>query len=152
MPNVCTRGRKSGTKIVIALVVSINVPAISRIRKFGVGFKAVFQYTKTPHIYDPVFRFRINRYIVPTKLDEDFPGRGMEETLFVFPFDHEDRDPKETYRDIEGKLRNLSHPVLFLSHLSRISFTIGELVGGYEKRLEEEYAFDDLTSEQLRFI
>lgn len=124
----------------------------NKIGKFGVGFKAVFQYTKTPHIYDPVFRFRINRYIVPTKLDEDFPGRGTDETLFVFPFDHEDRDPKETYRDIEGKLRNLSHPVLFLSHLSRISFTIGELVGGYEKRLEEEYAFDDLTSERLELI
>lgn len=27
------------------------------IGKFGVGFKAVFQYTSTPHIYDPSFKF-----------------------------------------------------------------------------------------------
>lgn len=35
------------------------------IGKFGVGFKAVFQYTQTPHIYDPGIRFRIERFIVP---------------------------------------------------------------------------------------
>ncbi len=124
----------------------------NKIGKFGVGFKAVFQYTKTPHIYDPVFRFRIDRYIVPTKLEEDFPGRESDETLFVFPFDHEDRDPKETYRDIYGKLRNLSHPVLFLSHLYRISFTIGGQIGSYEKCLKEEYSFEYLTAKRLELI
>ncbi len=30
------------------------------IGKFGVGFKAVFQYTQTPHIYDPEFVLRSN--------------------------------------------------------------------------------------------
>lgn len=35
------------------------------IGKFGVGFKAVFQYTSTPHIYDPSFKFKIERFIVP---------------------------------------------------------------------------------------
>lgn len=43
------------------------------IGKFGVGFKAVFQYTSTPHIYDPSFKFKIERFIVPIKLDTDFP-------------------------------------------------------------------------------
>ena len=45
------------------------------IGKFGVGFKAVFQYTSTPHIYDPSVKFKIERFIVPIKLDTDFPGR-----------------------------------------------------------------------------
>ena len=34
------------------------------IGKFGVGFKAVFQYTSTPYIYDRNFRFKIERFIV----------------------------------------------------------------------------------------
>lgn len=38
----------------------------NKIGKFGVGFKAVFQYTKSPHIYDPDFRFKIEDYIVPS--------------------------------------------------------------------------------------
>lgn len=65
------------------------------IGKFGVGFKAVFQYTSTPHVYDPKFRFRIDRFIVPTLLEDDFPGRSPMETLFVFPFDHTERDEVE---------------------------------------------------------
>lgn len=124
----------------------------NKIGKFGVGFKAVFQYTATPHIYDPIFRFRINRYIVPTKLEEDFPDRGADETLFVFPFDHEDRDPKETYRDIAGKLKNLSHPILFLTHLLSISYAMTESTGSYEKCAEEAYPFDDGKVEKLQLL
>ena len=41
------------------------------IGKFGVGFKAVFQYTETPEIYDSKFRFKIERFIVPVKIGED---------------------------------------------------------------------------------
>ena len=67
----------------------------------------MFQYTSTPHIYDPEFRFRIDRFIVPTLLKDDFPGRRPEETLFVFPFDHSDRDEIEAYSDISDKLKNL---------------------------------------------
>ena len=59
------------------------------IGKFGVGFKAVFQYTATPHIYDPNVFFKIERFIVPIRLEADYPGRRSEETLFVFPFDHD---------------------------------------------------------------
>ena len=35
-----------------------------KIGKFGVGFKAVFQYTTTPYIYDNPFCFKIEDYIV----------------------------------------------------------------------------------------
>jgi hypothetical protein len=36
------------------------------IGKFGVGFKSVFLYTSTPHIYDPNIFFRLGREIVPS--------------------------------------------------------------------------------------
>ena len=94
------------------------------IGKFGVGFKAVFQYTSTPHIYDPDFRFRIDRFIVPILLEEDFPGRNPEETLFIFPFDHPEKDEKTAFNDISDKLKNLSFPLLFLSRIKTISFEI----------------------------
>ena len=78
------------------------------IGKFGVGFKAVFQYTNTPHIYDPGFKFKIDRFIVPSLLESDFPERKPNETLFVFPFDHQERSPEEAYNDIISYL--LKHP------------------------------------------
>lgn len=106
------------------------------IGKFGVGFKAVFQYTTTPQIYDPEFRFKIERFIVPIPLDADFSGRRENETLFVFPFDHPERTTEEAYGDISDKLRNLSFPLLFLSGLKEIEFEFGNVIGLYGKILK----------------
>lgn len=87
------------------------------IGKFGVGFKAVFQYTTTPHIYDPNVFFKIERFIVPVRIDDDYPSRRSGETMFVFPFDHDKRSPEEAYADISEKLHSLDYPLLFLSSL-----------------------------------
>lgn len=120
------------------------------IGKFGVGFKAVFQYTSTPHIYGPVFKFRIDRFIVPTLLDDDFAGRKPEETLFVFPFDHPERNAKEAYRDMSEKLRNLSFPLLFLSDLKNIEFEFENVLGLYGKEVLSTRLFDGTIAEQIR--
>ena len=136
----------------------------AKIGKFGIGFKSVFQYTSGPVIYDPKFRFKIERFIVPESLPEgeDYPGRGPEETLFVFPFD----DPKSAYNDIADKLKSLSFPLLFLSEheqniklkFRKIAFEIadensgGRITGGYEKRLETletKEAFGDIVAEKV---
>jgi hypothetical protein len=45
------------------------------IGKFGVGFKAVFQYTATPHIYDPDVFFKLDREIVPSEIKSDYQDR-----------------------------------------------------------------------------
>ena len=42
-----------------------------KIGKFGVGFKAIFQYTTTPYIYDSDVCFKIEDYIVPTRVDDN---------------------------------------------------------------------------------
>ena len=120
------------------------------IGKFGVGFKAVFQYTSTPHIYGPIFKFRIDRFIVPSLLDGDFAGRKPEETLFVFPFDHPKRNAEEAYRDISGKLKNLSFPLLFLSKLKNIEFEFETVLGLYGKEVVSTRIFDDTIAEQIR--
>lgn len=119
------------------------------IGKFGVGFKAVFQYTSTPHIYDPNFKFKIERFIVPIMLQEDFPGRRSDETLFVFPFDHQERDADEAYSDISDKLKNLSFPLLFLTNLKDIEFQFGNILGLYGKKIKETINLDGTIAEHL---
>lgn len=119
------------------------------IGKFGVGFKAVFQYTSTPYIYDPEFHFRIDRFIVPTLIDGDFPGRRKDETLFVFPFDHSERNAEEAYGDISDKLRNLSFPLLFLSELKEIKFKFGNVIGLYGKNIKKTFTYDDTIAEHI---
>ena len=119
------------------------------IGKFGVGFKAVFQYTSTPHIYDPNFNFRIERFIVPILLDEDFPARRPDETLFVFPFDHQERDAEEAYNDISDKLKNLSYPLLFLTNIKEIEFEFSNVLGLYDKHITQSFTFDNTTAEHI---
>ena len=119
------------------------------IGKFGVGFKAVFQYTSTPYIYDPGFRFRIDRFIVPTLLADDFPGRSPEETMFVFPFDHAERDEIEAYNDISDKLKNLSFPLLFMSRIKNIEFEFKDVLGLYDKDIKETRQFGETIAEHV---
>ena len=60
---------------------------LTKIGKFGIGFKSVYAYTKTPRVYSSDEHFRIENYVRPfpaDPLDEPAPG-----TLFVFPFDHD---------------------------------------------------------------
>lgn len=121
----------------------------SSIGKFGVGFKAVFQYTQTPHIYDKNFRFKIERLFVPVILTEDFPGRKAEETLFVFPFDHKERDSSKAYSEILEKLRNLLFPLLFLKNLKDVEFEYKDIIGLYGKKIEEIIRFGNTVAEHL---
>lgn len=90
------------------------------IGKFGVGFKAVFQYTDEPRIYDDKFWFKIENFIIPTALSEDYEGRKKGETLFDFPFS----SPKESYNEIVDRLKHLNNPILFLRHLKQVKIEI----------------------------
>ena len=129
---------KLGDINAITAVGGSNKTDKATIGKFGVGFKAVFQYTATPHIYDPDIFFKIQRFIVPTRVEEDYPGRRKNETVFVFPFDHDKRSPKEAYADISEKLRSLDYPLLFLSNLKDIEFEVSGILGLYGKTVEEK--------------
>lgn len=142
---------KSGTLGDINAITSVanSNKTEASIGKFGVGFKAVFQYTSTPHIYDPDFRFKIERFIVPVELDGDFPARRHDETLFVFPFDHPERTAEQAYEDIAEKLRHLTYPLLFMSSLKEIEFEIGDVIGLYSKRICETCSFGNITAQQI---
>ncbi len=119
----------------------------SVIGKFGVGFKAVFQYTQSPSIYDPNYRFKIERFMVPVEIEVDYPGRKSKDTFFIFPFNHPERNCDEAYNDISEKLCSLIYPVLFLTNLKKVSFVTSRVSGSYMKSIEEEYKFDDTIAQ-----
>ena len=122
------------------------------IGKFGVGFKAVFQYTSTPYIYDPQIAFKIERFIVPVLIENDFSDKKKNETAFIFPFDHPDRKADEAFEDILHKMQNLVFPTLFLKNLKKITYKCGETKGEYVKKVKEESWIEDTKVEKLEFI
>lgn len=108
----------------------------SEIGKFGIGFKSVFLYTNTPHIYDPPFIFKIERFIVPKLLENDHQARVGNETLFCFPFDSE-MEADMVYEEIDEKLQNLDNPLLFLRHLEKIEWKNKDGANGiYSKQVD----------------
>lgn len=124
---------------------SSKIETENKIGKFGVGFKAVFQYTDTPEIYDDYFKFKIENYIVPTLLPYDHPERKEGETLFLFPF----KDETKAYEEITRKLGKLDNPILFLRNLKQITWRIDGKKGKrgeelkYSKTLVDKERYDD---------
>ena len=122
----------------------------NKIGKFGVGFKAVFQYTDTPEIYDDPFKFKIVDLIVPTLIESDYPERNPGETLFVLPF----RNAKKSFNEIKNRLESLQNPILFLRHLEKIVWCIetktGKFENTYSKSLIEKQTFKDVTLEKYQ--
>lgn len=113
--------------------------ATFKIGKFGIGFKSVFQYTTTPHIYDPKVAFSISDLIVPTLLEEVVhPMKTKEETLFFFPFNHPNKTAKEAQKEIQTRLQALQFPLLFLNNLQNITWETEEASGGYACKIQEE--------------
>jgi len=142
----------------ITAVAQSNKKDHSTIGKFGVGFKAVFQYTETPHIYDPHFQFKIIKFIVPIKLDKDLIDRQQDETVFYFPFNKQETDIKgnlimskvQAYSDILGKLKKLVFPTLFLSDLQVVKWeSENNEKGEYSKKRISWEQKDDLLFERI---
>lgn len=122
----------------------------STIGKFGVGFKAVFQYTKTPQIYDPVFHFKIDDFIVPVLFDHDYKDRSEDITLFIFPFNRYDRSAAACYSDIKYKLINLDYPMLFLNNIRNIDYSVDNKNYTYSKNINSLINFNDITAQLIK--
>lgn len=122
----------------------------AKIGKFGLGFKAVFQYSLTPSIYDGNISFKIHNYIIPELLNEDYPGRHKNETIFVFPFDRADVPAKTAYEDIKEKLYNLIFPNLFLNNLEEITYECYGDKGVFKKKTLSETVIGNISAQLLR--
>lgn len=125
-----------------------NKTTESTIGKFGVGFKAVFQYTNTPHIYDEYFQFKIERFIVPQLIQNDLEDRNNN-TVFYFPFDKKEMLPEKAFDDIIGKLKSLSYPTLFLSNLNEIEWKSENENGKYTKHASKSEQWNDISYSKI---
>lgn len=120
-----------------------------KIGKFGIGFKAVFAYSQTPHIYDDTFNFKLENYIVPYEIEPQMNERKPGETVFYFPFNHTSKSAQEAYDEIENKLNSLVQPTLFLSNLQMIAWKSTKNEGVYSKQVLRTEVFENITAELL---
>jgi hypothetical protein len=109
----------------------------TNIGEFGVGFKAVFDYTNTPEIHSGEFHFRIKDLVVPETNGVMKPKMGNRETRFSFPFDHPNKPPAQAKAEIERTLINLGdNTLLFLSHICSIEYLLADGSFGSLERLD----------------
>ncbi|HEY6297556.1 MAG TPA: hypothetical protein VIX15_18010, partial [Streptosporangiaceae bacterium] len=92
--------------------------SLTAIGQFGIGFKSVYAYTKTPRVYSGGEHFGIERFVRPFSVPPIDVGPG---TLFVFPFDLDTVPAALAVREISAALNALQPRILlFLSHISRL--------------------------------
>jgi len=100
-----------------------------KIGQFGVGFKAVFAYSETPHIWSPTFSFKICRLVLPFDLEAKSGLQGK--TRFEFPFDNPKKTSADAYQEIKAGLSELAETsLLFLPNVESINWELeGEISG-----------------------
>ena len=108
---------------------------VDKIGRFGVGFKAVFAYSETPHIWSPTYSFKIEELVLPSAIASK---RDIgERTRFEFPFNNPKKPAERAYKDVEEGLRGLAETaLLFLSHLQCIRWRTGEGESGQIMRIQ----------------
>jgi hypothetical protein len=92
---------------------------LTSIGKFGIGFKSVYAYTRTPRIHSGSEHFRIENFVRPVA--EARVAQAPDETLFVFPLDHDAVSAEVATREIAAALGALQPRILlFLRNIERL--------------------------------
>lgn len=119
-----------------------------KIGRFGVGFKAVFAYSETPHIWSPGTSFKITNLVLPWPIDSN-PHIGQN-TRFEFPFDNVKKPASEAYVEVEAGLAELTEmTLLFLKHMRKIEWRIGQRQCGVIRRIEHSDHHIEIRKESL---
>jgi hypothetical protein len=109
---------------------------LTQIGRFGIGFKSVYAYTRTPRVYSGAERFGIESFVRPFALepepppggdpdgDPDGPADDPSVTRFVFPFDLASVPAPDAVAEIAAALNRLEPAtLLFLRRLGRLQVT-----------------------------
>jgi hypothetical protein len=111
------QGKGAGAKAGTGAGAGTGTGDLTAIGQFGIGFKSVYAYTRTPAVHSGDEHFRIENYVRPFA-ETPVLGPG---TLFVFPFDHETVSAPEAYAEISAALAALRPRILlFLRHIARL--------------------------------
>jgi hypothetical protein len=92
---------------------------LTAIGKFGIGFKSVYAYTRSPRVHSGDEHFGIENYVRPFPVEPPaVPSAG---TLFVFPFDHDTVPAAVAASEIAAALAALQPRILlFLRSIARL--------------------------------
>lgn len=112
---------------------------ITQIGRFGLGFKSVHAYTRSPEVHSGDEHFAIDKYVQPREIESRYCDLG---TQFRFPFNHKDKTSASSHADIAGRLKDLGvRTLLFLNNLDSIEYDIvGDSTGTYLRQCEEEFS------------
>lgn len=106
-----------------------------KIGRFGIGFKSVFTYSDTPHVWSPSFSFKIEDMVLPYELSNR-PSLGKS-TLFEFPFNSPKKSRSDAFSEIKRGLEELNETtLLFLSRITEIIWSIEKGQKGRLRRIE----------------
>jgi len=105
----------------------------TQIGQFGIGFKSVYAYTRTPRVDSGGEHFRIENYVRP--YPEDPPGEPVPGTRFVFPFDHDTVPAPAAAAEIAAALDRLDpRTLLFLRQIQQVRVAGQGVTGGVLRR------------------
>ncbi len=107
---------------------------LTKIGQFGIGFKSVYAYTKTPLVYSSDEHFGIEKYVRPFRADP--PDEPVPGTLFVFPFDHDTLPAAVAVQEISSALSKVEPgTLLFLRHIQRVRIGGVHIAGSVLERV-----------------
>jgi hypothetical protein len=109
---------------------STKAEDVTKIGKFGVGFKAVFAYTAAPEIYTNAFNFNITELVLPT-LIQPLEDRTEDCTTFIFQFNSTTKSAEKASSEVKNGLQNLG--LISLLFLRNIKEIICEFSGSDER-------------------
>ena len=96
---------------------------VNQIGKFGIGFKAVFAYSKSPQVYSGEFNFEIRDLVCPFEIP--CVNKGAQETVFVLPFNNPSKPSDTCFREIKTVFESLDHTILlFLNNIESIEWNL----------------------------
>ena len=97
---------------------------LDQIGTFGIGFKSVYAFTRSPEIHSGDEHFAIKNFIRPHAV-EPRPLQHPLQTLFYFPFDHPEFGAPDAFDLIQSKLKSLGpRSLLFLHHVNEIHWIV----------------------------
>jgi hypothetical protein len=106
---------------------------LTKIGKFGIGFKSVYVYTIAPEVHSGNENFRIEHYVRPRAITPKMVPIPWT-TLFVLPFDQGDITPEAACQEIGDRLRKLgTRTILFLRNIETIEYQLPHMNGRYNR-------------------
>jgi hypothetical protein len=97
---------------------------LDQIGTFGIGFKSVYAFTRSPEVHSGNEHFVIEQFIRPRGTQPRQLATAAQ-TLFYFPFDHADFPATSAFELIHTKLKSLGpRSLLFLHHVESLTWIV----------------------------